>query len=349
MVQRFLAAKSKKSAQVALLLNIPLIFLIMTLGFFTGLVLYANFFYCDPISNKDITSSNQLIGHFVVKNMYMIPGMSGFFLASLFCGSLSSLSSVLNSQVSIIWNDCLKPINYFKKFNDKQSLILTKLLVVICGIIDTGFAFLIATYGENLSQISSSLNGSFVAPTIGLFLLSAFFKMTNSIGAISGNVAGFAAGCWISIGSYYKKPKYQQLSRLKEYCYNNMTSNDIYENYYKEKILVENKINGSYFGSSSRASNLEGFDVFYSLSYQWYCTFGVIVTLVVGLLVSLIANIFSKNKNEVNDDHIIFDFGQIFSVIHKKIFKRRKLNQIDTAEKRNAENSNVLINDNHNL
>ena len=312
MIQRFMAAKSQKTAQRALLLNIPLSFFIMSLCCLVGLVLHANFFYCDPLSYKEtgIKSPNQLVGRFVVTNLKLIPGMSGLFLGALLCGSLSSLSSVLNSQVSIIWNDYCRSISYFKKFDDNQSLKTNKILVFIFGFIDTGFAFIISTFGGNLIQINSSLNGAFIAPIIGLFILAAFFKHTNSKGAICGTIAGFATGVWISIGAYFKKPHYPKLKSSTLFCgYENLTSLYIYENYFKEKFMIENNVNSSYFGKSFRAQNLGGIEIIYSLSYKWYCAFGIIITLLVGSIVSCA----TKSSKEVNDDFIIFDLEKYFS------------------------------------
>ena len=264
-------------------------------------------FYCDPLSDKKVSSANQLVSHFVVENLKMIPGMSGLFLGSLLCGSLSSLSSVLNSQVSIIWNDYLKSLNYFKQFDDKKSVKVTKVLVLLCGALDIGFAFVISTFSGNILQIGNSLNGSFLAPIIGLFLLGAMFKITNTIGAVCGTIAGFAAGVWISIGAYIKKPLYQKLQVSNEFCgHSNLSSSFIYETYYKEKIIYENQINGSYFGISSRAENLQGFDIFYSLSYMWYSGFGLLVTILVGLIVSLLTR---KQQKQIGNELVIFDLS----------------------------------------
>ena len=44
--------------------------------------------------------------------------------------------------------------------------------------------------GGNLTQISTSLNGAFNAPIIGLFLLGLIFKSTNELGAIVGTAFG---------------------------------------------------------------------------------------------------------------------------------------------------------------
>lgn len=76
-------------------------------------------------------------------------GFQGLFLGSLFCGSLSSLSSCLNSQACLIWTDLLKPHELFRKFNDKKALKTNQIIVVICGIISTCLSFLISMIGNS--------------------------------------------------------------------------------------------------------------------------------------------------------------------------------------------------------
>lgn len=73
-LQRFQATKTKKLAQKALLLNVPGVFIMLSLCSFVGLVLYANFAACDPLTAKQITNPNQLVGFFVANNLKNIPG-----------------------------------------------------------------------------------------------------------------------------------------------------------------------------------------------------------------------------------------------------------------------------------
>ena len=164
MVQRFSAAKNKKTAQIALVLNIPGVVLLVSLCCFSGLVLYANFYDCDPLSDKinsGVESSNQLLTHFVLKKFNDVPCVLGVFMSSIFCASLSSLSSALNSLSACLWRDFFIKLKFFKNYEEnKKSLRITKILVIICGIICTAMGFLISNLGSNLIQISSTINGS---------------------------------------------------------------------------------------------------------------------------------------------------------------------------------------------
>jgi Na+/proline symporter len=250
---------------------------------FVGLVLYANLYKCDPLTSPidKVSNPNQLVGYFVNKHLNMIPGVAGLFLGSLFCGSLSSVSSSLNSQAAIIWTDFLRMLPYFKKFNDSKSLNANKLIVLLCGSISTGLSFAIATIGGNLTQISSSLNGALNSPMIGLFLLGICFKFTNKYGAIIGSLFGLFSGLWISLGAYIVEPYYPKLCVTTEFC--NITS--------PSTELVLPACNTTI---TSTESSSQGFKHFYSMSYMWYTTFGTLNTLIIGILISCVTGGYKK-------------------------------------------------------
>lgn len=161
MVQRFSSAKNVKTAQVALLLNVPGIFLLMNLCCFSGLVVYATYANCDPLTmpNAIIDNSNQLLPYFVIDRLKTLKGAAGLFLAAIFAGSLSSVSSTLNSSSAILWQDFLKRFKYFNNLSDNKATLTTKTLVLLCGIIATSLAFLVSTIGGNLVTMNFSLNG----------------------------------------------------------------------------------------------------------------------------------------------------------------------------------------------
>lgn len=287
MVQRFSSAKSIRTAQLALLLNIPTGILLISLCCFTGLVLYANYADCDPIVFQDKTqvkNSNQLVPFFVMDKLGDLPGIPGLFFGSILCASLSSVSSGLNSMSAIVLQDFLRRFSYFKNLNDSSSARLTKLIAFFLGIICTGNAFLISQLGGNLAQISGSINGALGAPLIGLFLLASLFSFSNIYGVITGSLAGLAVSLWVSLGAFIKSPVYPKLSvGTNESCYNDISS-------------IRNSTNFSF--KSGEALNLDGFDKFYSISYLWYSTIGVLVCLIVGVIVSLLTKKWSSKPNE---------------------------------------------------
>jgi sodium-coupled monocarboxylate transporter 8/12 len=312
MLQRFQAAKSRKTAQRAVLMNIPGIVTITTLCCVIGLIVYAKYHKCDPLSSPfdRIKNPNQLASYYVM-NTIKFRGASGLFLSSIFCGSLSSVSSSLNSISLIVWEDFLKSFSYFRKFNDKQSLKVTKLIALIFGVLSTSFAFIISTLGGNIIQVSFTLNGAFIAPILGIFILGCLFKISNSYGAIVGTVLGFMFGLWLSFGTFFHKPIYPKLNVSTESC-----SNETF-NYSNLNLTHLNTFNSNIY-----QNNNIGLNKVYYLSYMWYTPVGVLVTVFMGLLVSLFTG---GLNNKIDDSFILLD---LFGFINK-------FNKVSSVDERN--------------
>ena len=292
MVQRFAAAKNIRTAQNALLLNIPGIFLLITMCCLPGLIVFATYANCDPISLPDspIKTANQILPYYLIDKLSSIKGSIGIVLAAIFSGSLSSVSSALNSSAAIIWGDFLKQFEYFKEFDDRKSTITTKVLVLIVGILSTFLAYMLSTFGGNLIQMNFTLNGSFNAPILGVFVLGCLFKCSNKIGAIVGLISGFSMGIWLSVGAYIFKPTYSKLGFLNE-CFNN--------------TKVMNNFTLKNIANNGEAINLSGFNKFYSISYMWFVVIGTLTTVFIGLVVSILTG---GNKLKLDDSYYVLTF-----------------------------------------
>lgn len=298
MFQRFKAAKSVRTAQVAILLNSPGILLTMTLASGTGLALYTLYHKCDPLKQSLIKTSNQYVSYYVANEFNMVPGMRGLFLGAIFCSSLSSLSSFQNSMASILWKDFLHSFSYFKSFDDKKSLRANRIIVLVIGLICVTLTYLISFSGNNLVQLNAALNGAFLGPIISIFILSCFFSICNKHGAIFGPLFGFIINCWIAIGSFVLSPTYAKLPTSIEDCKNStMPLNETWNNY-------TSYTRGQY---TSVPLNLTGFDRFYALSFYWYTTAGLLVSVITGLLVSILTG---GLRNQVDPALLIFDLSK---------------------------------------
>lgn len=280
MVQRFAAAKNIRTAQLALVLNVPGMFLLVSLCCFTGLVLYATYYNCDPLLKPEITgvkNPNQIVTYFVTDRLSSMNGMVGLFVACILAGTLSSISSCLNSLAAILLEDFLKRFRFFKELNDNKMTLTAKILVIICGVVCTALALVVSQLGGNLVQISSTLNGAFNSPVIGVFILACLFPFTNYIGAIAGLCGGFVMAVWLSFGAYLKQPIYPKLNSS-DLCYNtsNITSN--IGTLTTQIMIISNSTFSMTMPRMSKdkeASNLSGFDRFYSLSYMWFSVIGI--------------------------------------------------------------------------
>ncbi|GFT00323.1 sodium-coupled monocarboxylate transporter 2 [Trichonephila clavipes] len=77
-----------------------------------GIVFYAVFYLCDPVLMKEetgITKYDQMFPYFIITRLNSYPGLAGLCVAGLFSGSLSTISSALNSVVTVIIVDFIQP------------------------------------------------------------------------------------------------------------------------------------------------------------------------------------------------------------------------------------------------
>jgi hypothetical protein len=124
-------------------------------------------------------------------------------------------------------------------------------------------------------------------------------------------IFGFLLGVWMSLGANFVQPSYPTLPETTSYCSyaSNFTTYEIYENVLKDNILEANKFNSTYLAHGQRATNLEGFNVFYSISYMYTFPFSLAFTVLVGILTSLLTG---GHKLKINESLILFDIGKIF-------------------------------------
>jgi solute carrier family 5 (sodium-coupled monocarboxylate transporter), member 8/12 len=63
--------------------------------------MFAFYAGCDPVTARRIDRADQLLPLIVVDTMAKVPGLSGFFVAGIFSGSLSTVSSAINSLAAV--------------------------------------------------------------------------------------------------------------------------------------------------------------------------------------------------------------------------------------------------------
>ncbi|KAG0710643.1 Sodium-coupled monocarboxylate transporter 1 [Chionoecetes opilio] len=84
------------------------------LFFFSGMVAYAVYSTCDPLTSGKIKKADQIIPFLVTDKLGHIPGVSGLFMAAVYGAVLSTFSSMGNSAACVLGEDFLKPLSYFK-------------------------------------------------------------------------------------------------------------------------------------------------------------------------------------------------------------------------------------------
>jgi hypothetical protein len=119
-------------------------------------------------------------------------------------------------------------------------------------------------------------------------------------------------GLWLSFGTFFHRPIYPKLNVSIEAC-SNGTFN------YSGLIQQNTPLNPL---NSSIYQNNIGFNKIYYLSYMWYTPAGVLVTVVIGLLVSVFTG---GLNNKIDDSFILLD---LFGFMNK-------FNKVSSVDERN--------------
>lgn len=139
------------------------------------------------------------------------------FVAGIFSGSLSSVSSTLNSLAAVTLEDYFKPLYLkIKKTPYKAtSAMPSKIIAFVYGLVCIGGAFLAQLLGGIL-QASLVLFGVVGGPLLGLFTLGMCTEMANEWGVIPSLIIGIALSTWIGFSP--KPPTDRQLVFSTEDC-----------------------------------------------------------------------------------------------------------------------------------
>lgn len=306
-VQRFLAIKSFKLAKRAVWLNVPGLILIVTLCFFDGLVIFANYAFCDLRVEKKITSNDQTLPYFVINKLGHLKGLPGMFTAVLYAGALSTASSALNAMALVSLEDVVK--KKVPDITDSDAAKLCKIIALTFGVIVIGGAFVVKYVGTMVLQLAYSIFGICGGPLLGIFLLGMFVPRANSKGAYFGVFTGAALTTWVFLGSVLFPPnKYPGLRSVRgcEFYINASLANSTYPdgsyNNASAKILDQygdGLIRNEFKGHSAAIAD------FYSMSYLWFSALSVLTSFTVGCIMSLILETKEDKEKEI-DPKLLF-------------------------------------------
>ncbi|GJQ68439.1 hypothetical protein Trydic_g17025 [Trypoxylus dichotomus] len=202
-IQKCLTLPSYGNIKVAIFFATIGIVIITGLSMFSGLVMFAYYFGCDPLKLNIITTYDQLLPNYVMEISNFIPGLPGLFISGIFSASLSSLSASLNCMSGAIYHDF---IAYFVPKDISQEIVsrYLKIIVVILGIICTILVYLVERLGSLLA-LTLSISAFSGGPLFGLFTAGMLIPMVHSKGAYYGGLISLVVTGWMVVGSQVYK------------------------------------------------------------------------------------------------------------------------------------------------
>ena len=152
-----------------------------------GLFMFAYYNMYSMSTELKQAAPDQLVLYFVMDLLKDMPGLPGFFVACLFSGSLSTISSAFNSLATVTMEDLIQP--WFPQLTETRAIMLSRSLAFAYGLVCLGMAYISSHLGSVL-QAALSIFGVVGGPLLGLFCLGMFFPCANPLGAIVGLLTG---------------------------------------------------------------------------------------------------------------------------------------------------------------
>ncbi|XP_053109125.1 sodium-coupled monocarboxylate transporter 1-like [Hemicordylus capensis] len=288
-VQRYIACKTRFQAKLALYINLLGLWAILACAVLCGLAMYSIYKDCDPWTAKCVSAPDQLMPYLVLDILQQFKGMPGLFVASAYSGTLSTVSSSINALAAVTVEDLIKP--YFKSLTERKFSWISKGMSLFYGGVCIAMAALASLLG-GLLQAALSIFGMVGGPLLGLFSLGILCPFANPVGAFVGLIGGFTASLWVGIGAqiYHPLPhSTMPLSLTTIGC--NTTSPGSGGTWTAATELPA--LTASLNIQATERPILA--DYWYSLSYLYFSTLGTLVTIFVGVIVSLLTGGLRQN------------------------------------------------------
>lgn len=200
-VQRYLSLPSMKEVNKAIIwfcLGLISLYLVCV---YIGLLCYATFFDCDPLTTKLAHKKDQIVPLFVMEKLGQYPGVTGLFVSGVFSASLSSLSTNLNSISACVYEDFIKP-RRTHPMSRKQVALTMRLIVVVFGLGSFGLVFIVEKLGTVL-QLSMTLHAITQGPLLGMFTTGICLPWIKQQSAVMGGITAFFVMAYICLSAQY--------------------------------------------------------------------------------------------------------------------------------------------------
>ncbi|MFZ0771091.1 MAG: sodium:solute symporter [Candidatus Sulfotelmatobacter sp.] len=182
-VQRLLAARSRKQSVTALLSSGVAILLQFALFLMVGVMLWAYY----RVPSAAFGKPDRIYPTFIVKQMPH--GISGLLIAAILAAAMSNLSAALNSLSSSAILDfyvCLRP-----QADEKRRMRLSRFATFFFAIVLFGLAVLSLHKAGRVVEVGLQIASVAYGALLGVFLLGVLTRKANQRGAMVGMLFGF--------------------------------------------------------------------------------------------------------------------------------------------------------------
>ncbi|XP_070381957.1 sodium/iodide cotransporter-like isoform X2 [Dermacentor albipictus] len=262
--QRFLAARSLRDARVVAFAGVGLLSFFYILHGLTALAMVYWFRDCDPVLSGSITRYDQIVPYYVKSSARAINGVRGLFLAGIASASISTVSSVVNSNAAVLFVDIVSP--NFHVPQAKTALVMAG-LAAASGTVMTIVGLLVPYIGS-AARFFITLSAAASGPFAGIVILAFLFPWANTKGTATAALGMFLIQTWQTTGRFMARIEPLRMTYGTDRCPGNSTYHDVPQH-------------------EDRPYS----DIFplYRLSAYWCCLFSTILTVLLGLTFSILS------------------------------------------------------------
>ncbi|MCA9096835.1 MAG: sodium:solute symporter [Planctomycetaceae bacterium] len=187
MVQRYLSARSRTDAAMALIGSGFIVFLQFALFLFLGIALATFYSHFPP--KTDFARGDEVFATYIVT--YMPAGIVGLILAAVASAAMSTLSSSLNSSASAAVNDIYLPARKLSP-TSQQAFVASRVFTVIFGIVQISVGIAASFLAGSVINNALAISGFTAGIMLGMYGLGVLVKSSHQTGALIGMVLGLA-------------------------------------------------------------------------------------------------------------------------------------------------------------
>lgn len=285
--------------------NVPIIFILFSLSWVVGMVIFANYADCDPLTLGYISKFDEIVPFYVEDKFLNLTGLLGLVMATLFNSALTLAVSNLNSLATVTFEDFLGQIPSLRNLKDKQQLQFIKAISVIYGVLIIGVSFLVAML-SGVIESSMLMTSATSGPLLGVFLLAMLVPCANWKGAAAGMIFSHVTTLWITFGHLTVSNKVETLPLSTENCQNDTFSPWITQPgnmvFITPNITIDQPLNSAMSDAITAESTMGPIEFLYSITYMYYAFVGSMSTVIVGIIVSLLT---ADPKGDMYEEHLL--------------------------------------------
>lgn len=195
MVQRYLAARSRRDATKALVLSGLAVFVQFSLFLGIGIALACFFDQFPPA--VPIESGDKAFAMFIVGQLPR--GLVGLTLAAVFAAVMSTLASSLNSSAAVAIND-FGPSRQAAVTGD-QRVRWCQAATIVFGVIQMGVALAARYYSQSVVNDALAIAGFVGGILLGVFFVGLWAPRTGQTGVLLGMLGGAMAVLAVKLGT----------------------------------------------------------------------------------------------------------------------------------------------------